>query len=264
MTHKIQNTGRQKKLFASNSKGPAASDLCPCCILHEETTMHIYQCRSPDVRKLLQRGLDELEDKLRLRHMPSAMWAAIREGVTAFCSAATTTPELAEGRFTAAFLSQSRIGWGNFLKGRVSKEWGNIMGNIYMSTPSHRLHESRRRFVTTMIECLWDLYDTLWKHRCERLHDNTDINALSMLEIDRRIRFYYAHKHRLFDSGDYDRFHLDLQNTLALPMTQKKAWIETLAHRQIATDRARKRMINRIRPLTAYFDSVEKNDEIDE
>ena len=196
--------------------------------------------------------------------MPSAMWAAIREGVTAFCSAATTLPELAEGRFTEAYNSQSRIGWGHFLKGRVSAEWGKLMGTIYMSTPSHRLHESRRRFVTTMIESLWDLYDALWRHRCERLHDNTDINAISMVDIDRRIRFYYKHKHRIFDSGDYDRFHMGLQNTLALPMTQKKAWIETLAHRQIATDRARKRMINRIRPLTAYFDSVGKNEEMDE
>ena len=226
--------------------------------------MHLYQCRSPAVRKLLQSGLDELEDKLRRRHMPSAMWTAIREGVESYCNATPLPVASLRGDIGEAARIQNDLGWGDFLKGRVSVHWGRIMGKVYMENPALRRCESKRRFVTTMIECLWDLYDALWKHRCELVHNNTDINALSVLEVDRRIRFLFDHKFKLFDSGDYDRFHLGLGNTLALPLTQKKAWVETLAQRQIATERSRRRLINKIKPITAYFDCIDKDDDDDE
>ena len=160
-----------------------------------------------------------------------------------------------------AVKAQEEIGWDNFLKGRVAAEWGFIMRDEYMTDPSLRIRESRRRFMTTMIEGLWDIYDSLWKHRCALVHNNTDVNALSVMEVDRRINFFFAHKIKLFDSGDYDRFHLGLHNTIALPLPQKKAWIETLSHRQVATEIARKRMINKIRPITTYFDQVDVDED---
>lgn len=261
MNHDIQNTGRQKKLFSIGRHGPEAIDLCPCCMLHEETTMHLYQCRSPAVRSLLKSRLDELEEKLRQRHMPSAMWTAIRLGVESYCNTEAPPAPRPSDALYRAVKAQHEIGWNNFLKGRVTVEWGQFMGGIYTTTPSLRIRESRRRFMTTMIECLWDLYDTLWKHQCDLMHNNTDVNALSTLEVDRRIAFFFSNKTKLFDSSDYDRFHLGLQNTLALPMPQKKAWLETLAHRQIATERARKRLINRILPITTYFDEVDDGDD---
>ena len=67
------------------------------------------------------------------------------------------------------------------------------MGKVYVENPNLRRCESKRRFMLTMIESLWDLYDLLWKHRCEVVHNNTDINALSVLEVDRRIRFLFDH-----------------------------------------------------------------------
>ena len=223
--------------------------------------MHLFQCRSPNTAAVLIRGLGELEDKLRQRHMPSAMWTSIREGITAFCNKTKRpTRDLTEPMATAVE-AQDRIGWDNFLKGRVAINWGFIMRDEYAGNASLRMRESRRRFMTTMIDGLWDIYDALWKHRCDLVHNNTDINALSVKEVDRRVNFLYAHKTTLFDSGDYDRFHLGLQHTLALPLPQKKAWIETLSHRQLATERARKRLINKIRPITMYFDQVDRDEE---
>ena len=124
MCHNIQNTGRQKRLFSNSSRGPEAIDLCPCCMLHEETTMHLYQCKSPAVRKLLQKGLDDMEDNLRRRQMPSAMWTAIREGVESYCNAAPLPIVSGRGDIGEAAQIQAGLGWGNFLKGRVSLQWG--------------------------------------------------------------------------------------------------------------------------------------------
>ena len=68
----IQNTGRQKRMFSKVTKNaPLASDRCPCCYLCEETTMHLHQCMAPAVVEIRNTMLDELEDQLRLRHLPS-------------------------------------------------------------------------------------------------------------------------------------------------------------------------------------------------
>ena len=102
------------------------------------------------------------------------------------------------------------------------------------------------------------MYDGLWKRRCEKVHDDTDVTSLTVRELDKQIRFYFQNKVKLFDSGDYDRFHMGLHHTSNMPLTQKRDWIQTLSQRQKATDRARRRLVNRIRPITAYFDYVDK------
>ena len=133
-------------------------------MLHEETTMHLYQCRSPAVRKLLQKGLDDMEDNLRRRQMPSAIWSAIREGVESYCNAAPVPIVSGRGDIGEAVRIQAGLGWGNFLKGRVSLQWGRTMGKVYVESPNLRRCESKRWFVITMIESLWEIYDLLWKH----------------------------------------------------------------------------------------------------
>ena len=189
--------------------------------------------------------------------MPSEMWTAIRKGVTSFREEGRMTWRPTDPRLLQAVEAQTAIGWENFLKGMVAKEWGDIMAEMYVRSPNLRV-ESKRRFLTTMILGVWDIYDSLWKKRCEKVHDDTDVNSLTVNELDRRIRFYYDNKTKLFDSGDYDRFHLGLRHTLAMPISQRRAWIQTLSQRQVATERARKRLLNKIRPITSYFDYIDK------
>ena len=259
--HEIQNTGRQRKLFSTAGPGPVVSDRCPCCMIAEETTMHLHQCLAPEMRAVLTEGLHNLEDKLRLRQMPSEMWTALRQGIWSFCGCNSATEESNDEAIRAATRTQQEIGWDNFMKGRVAKEWGDMMGTIYEKNAAYRRTESRRRFLKTLIFGVWELYDDLWKKRCEKLHDMTDIHSISVMELDKRIKFNFENKRILFDSGDYDRFHLGLQNTLALSVSQKRAWIQTLTFRQIATERARRRLVNKIRPITAYFDQVDTDKE---
>ena len=96
------------------------------------------------------------------------------------------------------------------------------MAGVYAANPQLRRRESRRRFVRTLVDHIWRIYDKLWSHRCSKLHDDNDIDSLQVTELDRRIRFLYAHQTKLFDGGDYDRFHLGVENTLALP--QARFW----------------------------------------
>ena len=119
----IQNTGRQKRLFSQQLKNaPVASDLCPCCSLYEETTMHLHQCLAPAIVGIRTKMMGEFEDKLRLRRMPSAMWTAMRQGIASFVGKAPPRRVAAEGLTKEAYDEQSEIGWDNFLKGRILKK----------------------------------------------------------------------------------------------------------------------------------------------
>ena len=122
--HDLQNTGHQKRLFSAQQKSqPEASDRCPCCNERDETTMHLHQCKDPETRRVLQTGLNELEDALRQRHVPSQMWTAMRMGVQSFCNGADLTACTPADDVREAFEVQSRIGWDQFLKGRLARHW---------------------------------------------------------------------------------------------------------------------------------------------
>ena len=67
---------------------------------------------------------------------------------------------------------------------------GSVMADIYATSGEIGYSESRRRFVLTLIEHLWKMYANLWIKRSEKLHDDTDINALTTEELNRRIQFF--------------------------------------------------------------------------
>ena len=261
--HNLQNTGRQKRLFTTgNTSEPVASDRCPLCDGQEETTMHLYTCSDPTLRDIIEKGTHELEEALRSRHVSSEMWRAIARGMWTVQSdndPAEWKPNNLQ--IAEAYRDQTIIGWHNFLKGRLSKKWGTILQHQYSANPAWRRLESKRRTITILIDKLWTIYDQLWSHRCNVVHDLSDVEALSAKAIDTKIRFLYANKIRLFDSGDYDCFHLGVQHTLSLPPSQKKTWLTNMAIRAQATELCRMKITKQMRPITEYFPTIDSIDE---
>lgn len=186
----------------------------------------------------------------------------MKAGIDSYCSPGYS------GAFTSrtvrarvAYARQSEIGWDQFLKGRLACEWGQEMSTLYSASAGLNYTETRRRFVTTAISQLWHMYDELWSLRNNKLHDETDIHALSTEELNRRIRYFYSNKTTLFDGGDFDRFHLGLTHTLALNAPRKRAWLQTLESRRLSTNKARARNIRNMKPLQHYFKPIDMQEE---
>ena len=186
--------------------------------------------------------------------MPGNMWTAIARGIWAVQGERDPTAwEPPNSEIAEAYKEQTDIGWQHFMKGRLSQKWGVLLQQRYATTPAMKRHETKRRTLTILIDRLWTIYDHLWSHRCEVVHDLTDVEALSVSAIDTRIRFLYANKLRIFDSGDFDCFHLGVHHTLALPPSQKKAWLSNMSIRAQATERHRARIAKQMKPITNYF-----------
>ncbi len=118
--------------------------------------MHLYRCAGQELRQIAQTGLGELEDVLQQRHAPAEMWQAIRDGILSYCTGEPYNTQALVGPVRMAVLAQTRIGWDNFLKGRLATNWGDMMAHRYATSANLRRLESRQRFVTKVIHSLWD------------------------------------------------------------------------------------------------------------
>ena len=156
----MQNTWRQKHRFTKDSTtAPTSSNVCPYCQAVEETTMHLYQCNDHKWHDMVTRGLATLLNKLQKRHISADIWYSMKSGIQYFRS--STDPNQHTARSNAigiAYEQQMHIGRDNFLKGRVSLEWGNLMLQEYQTAHKDKWYESRRRFQTSLITNLWHLY----------------------------------------------------------------------------------------------------------
>ena len=78
---------------------------------------------------------------------------------------------------TKAFQSQTRIGWDQFLRGRLTNEWSLAIATYYHErqpgqsfTPEH--------WMQTTITAIWEFSLTLWRRRCETYHGIKGVNTL--------------------------------------------------------------------------------------
>ncbi len=113
----------------------------------------------------------------------------------------------------------------------------------------------------SLINGIWEMYENLWTLRCNNLHDDTDLESLYVEALDNKIEFYYKNRTSLFESGDYDRFQLGANHTLTRNIKQKRAWLDTLTQRRIATERSRVRFQKTVRPITTYFKPIATEDD---
>ena len=104
------------------------------------------------MHNLVTCGLDTLLDTLQKRHISADKWYSMQAGIKSFRN--STDPQQHAARSDAigiAYEQQTRIGWNNFLKGRVSLEWGNLMLHEYQTAHKGKRFASRRRFQTALI-----------------------------------------------------------------------------------------------------------------
>jgi hypothetical protein len=104
-------------------------------------------------------------------------------------------------RLKVAFCAQSRIGWDNFLKGRLSQDWITCMDHHFQSNGSKL---TGQECITKLIMSLWEHMDRLWTYHNNRYHKNThqQVARYKMEALDRRYNEIWE-KH----TGLIDRIH---------------------------------------------------------
>jgi len=169
----------QKKRFGQDEHG-----ICPVCHEVPETMDHVFQCQEKDALLLKQHLLEQFYEDLEKLGTP----LAIRHGITAglgwwlihaqheVCPKAPGFGSIARSAVwsTNAYAEQTGLGWGQLLRGRLSKLWGEA---YVKELQSNKPKEAHAHWTKKVIGMLWTLAFALWDHR------NGVLRAISFREI---------------------------------------------------------------------------------
>jgi hypothetical protein len=258
----MSNTGVQKRRFTEKSKiSVTTSDKCPCCKNETENTMHLFRCTHGEIKKAITSSIDTLFTSLQKVKLPMDMWLTIRAGMGTFLGREHyTLPTTTGNRHYAlqqAYDDQTTIGWGNFFKGRIADSWGHLMTQTYVTLHRGDLTQSRRRFQTTLITGLWNIFDNIWKLRNAMLHNPQDVSSLSNLALNNRVRAYYHRPRFHLSQSDQHLLRRPLTETLLRSISKKRAWLRVADERASIYRREHNDVMHSVPTLDAFFDTYD-------
>jgi hypothetical protein len=159
----------------------------PCCMCGDnEDWRHVLTCKLLDAELIRADSWSKLRKGMDKWGMSQDMWLTIYNGVCNY----TMNPKKREhdnmptgpspplgptlyaprNSLKVAFRAQSRIGWDNFIEGRLSRYWKTCMDHHFQSNGSKL---TGQECITKLIMSLWEHMDQLWTYRNNRYHENT-------------------------------------------------------------------------------------------
>jgi hypothetical protein len=122
-----------------------------------------------------------------------------------------------------AFAAQSKIGWGNFLKGRISQKWGKLLR-------PERKQDMIEAFERSMIKSIWKHSICQWEFRNDELNkDETRYVAeYKKHALDKNIKATYQDKDNLLhplNPLQEQQFNIPTEELLLMSYNIIKSWL---------------------------------------
>jgi hypothetical protein len=93
-------------------------------------------------------------------------WLKSTKAVKTKMIAPDSTPTLEK-----ASEEQNKIGWGNWLKGRISREWGTLVNYDIKNIDSGQKFNTSEKWATEVILLNWEFAQKCWEERNKIEHD---------------------------------------------------------------------------------------------
>jgi hypothetical protein len=206
-----------------------ATDLCPGCLTVQEDATHVWQCQDQVWKKAigaLKLWLLEQQTEPGIIRVLCAKLLAWQSG---------STEQIPIGTFEglpAVVQRQDEIGWQSLLEGRPALGWSEAQQRYFEGLGSRR---TGLRWLTALIQKLWDIAWDMWDHRNRVLHETehsvahelqtqqiTDQFLLGAAGLPRKAR-------ALFSKG--------LQHLLRQQPAYKTAWLIRIHAARARTER---------------------------
>ena len=157
---------------------------CPRCDHEEEDAQHVLKCRGEGVEQVWETALESLEQRcIDLNTDPDIVQGLLqrlrqwRTG-TAIPDEFETTPDTQQ-----AFDNQDGIGWQALLEGAPAQGWSDAQQRYYDGLGKRNTGE---RWLTAIIQKLWDVAWDLWEYRNNVVHKKDDGVLRQQLQHDIR------------------------------------------------------------------------------
>ena len=160
---------------------------CFACTFLWETTTHVLTCSCEARGPARMAARKTFQQKLSRLHTPDIMNKLICDSMDSWLARRPVTlpvwngpNEPIHGALRRAFRAQAKIGWDQFFRGRIAKDWKRPITMYYKIRQPGESYTSDQ-WMRSIITELWKLSITIWKQRNTELH-GTD----SALSLERR------------------------------------------------------------------------------
>ena len=203
-------------------------DRCPSCVRHREDANHLCRCPNEDRTLLLKQDAEELGAWLCEHdnsHPEIAYWVPkyiLCRGAIKFAELGNMSPEM---RRTAE--AQDRIGWRNFMEGRISIEFRNMQQLHLLSSESLLTTASwSRLFISKILH----ITHSQWILRNFMLH-NTLHGYLSMnnrMDILRHVESLLETREDEIPEDRKFLLELDISDIASLDYNSQNYWVQAI------------------------------------
>lgn len=194
------------------------SDTCPRCG-EPENVQHIWRCKH-DTDELWATSMKGIRNWLMSNNTHPEMTRAIIESLNRLRTE-DPSPVMTHIQWLQDLINkQSSCGWHNFFEGLLLKDWRVVMIH-YIS--KNRSKKSPKRWITALIQKLWQVAWDLWEHRNGYLHEKEDNLILKQANkgIQDQFKLGYAeldqHTQALFTRGS--------ASILQKPLDIRQQWL---------------------------------------
>jgi hypothetical protein len=147
-------------------------DLCPLCLLPNETAPHVLFCTDHRARNQWIQSITKLEIALAKARTDPAIIKCIGQRLLAlrFNNARRYSPNRGTTEVRRALAEQDLIGWVPFLRGCISRKWEDAQDK-WMVARATKWKRSSARWMQKLTVATWEVSWEMWDHRNSILHD---------------------------------------------------------------------------------------------
>jgi len=209
----------------------------------DEDENHILRCSHPKIDTARNTAINRIEQLLKSLDTPRDVTIAIMYGLRSWF-----TNEQYNGdeppilwpppgfqyhpqhhaQIQKAFETQTIIGWDEFLRGRISTDWGRIIQDYYRQM---NLGDRRNSMLweVQLIRSTWKIFFACWQTRNDLLHgaDQTEHNQIQTRDIDQQIRRAYLDDKNCI-APQHQGLFTTVQDTLQKNLPTKIQWLHSI------------------------------------
>ena len=206
--------------------GFRSDDSCPRCKSPEETSSHVILCPHPSVSKLWLEQLELLKTWLKVQKTKGDIIATIIRNLKKLRQNGGIYGHHYKDRTVQlANRTQEKIGWDQFMLGRITKQWANIQEQHYQNTKSRR---TGKRWAINLLKEIWNIHWILWNHRNEALHSSGNHIVLGSRRFDKEILRELKKGCALLHSTEKYLFAVTMDDVKDWTANRKQKWLQTV------------------------------------
>jgi hypothetical protein len=158
-----------------------ATNLCPRCLTEVEDASHVWTCQDPRAITVWQQSIANLEVWLKQQKTEPGITKVLCAKLLRWQSGGPigNIPVSSFLGLQEVVTKQDALGWQSLLEGRPAIGWREVQHRYLQWIGSRR---SGLRWLTALIQKLWDIAWDTWDHRNRVLHD-TELSVARDIEL---------------------------------------------------------------------------------